>query len=346
MKSVHTSNQAGKDNIMSASTRLSRHIALLAACAMALAAAIGCTPVESFLAGGQAGASSEELRILVPSVAGGGYDLTARTMVQALADEGTATADVVVLPGSGGIVGLNRLVLERGNPDLLMVMGLGVLGSVEILPSQHTLADATPIARLMDEPEAVLVPSDSPFTTLADLTSAWTQDPSSISIGGGSSEGGPDGLFRLLLARAVGVDPSLSPSRTYDGGGELLPALLTGQVDVAATGLGEYLDQIAAGTVRVLAVSSPQRSPAVDAPTLAELGVDVTFTNWRGLMAPPGLTDDQRLRLQTLVTDLTASPRWNELSRRNGWNSAVLTEPEFSEFLQDQSRFVAATLDR
>ena len=50
MKSVHTSNQAGKDNIMSASTRLSRHIALLAACAMALAAAIGCTPVESFLA--------------------------------------------------------------------------------------------------------------------------------------------------------------------------------------------------------------------------------------------------------------------------------------------------------
>ncbi|MGG7102232.1 tripartite tricarboxylate transporter substrate binding protein [Rhodococcus sp. 24CO] len=331
---------------MSASTRRSRYIALLAACATALAAAIGCTPVESFLAGGQAGGSSEELRILVPSVAGGGYDLTARTMVQAFADEGTATADVLVLPGSGGIVGLNRLVLERGNPDLLMVMGLGVLGSVEILPSQHTLADATPIARLMEEPEAVLVPSDSPFTTLADLTSAWTQDPSSISRGGGSSEGGPDGLFRLLLARAVGVDPALSPSRTYDGGGELLPALLTGQVDVAATGLGEYLDQIAAGTVRVLAVSSPQRSPAVDAPTLAELGVDVTFTNWRGLMAPPGLTDDQRLRLQALVTDLAASPRWNELSRRNGWNSAVLIEPEFSEFLQDQSRFVAVTLDR
>jgi putative tricarboxylic transport membrane protein len=330
---------------MSASTRLSRHIALLSACAMALVLAIGCTPVESFLTGGQAGGSSEELRILVPSVAGGGYDLTARTMVQALADEGAATADVVVLPGSGGVVGLNRLVLERGNPDLLMVMGLGVLGSVEILPSQHTLTDATPIARLMDEPEAVLVPADSPFTNLADLTSAWTQDPSSISIGGGSSEGGPDGLFRLLLARAVGVDPSLSPARTYDGGGELLPALLTGQVDVAATGLGEYLDQIAAGTVRVLAVSSPQRSPAVDAPTLAELGVDVIFTNWRGLMAPPGLTDDQRLRLQTLVTDLTSSPRWNELSRRNGWNSAVLTEPEFSEFLRDQSRFVAATLD-
>ncbi|XGU19459.1 hypothetical protein ACETU7_31605 [Rhodococcus sp. 3Y1] len=81
-------------------------------------------PVESFFAGGRAGESSEELRVLVPSVAGGGYDLTARTMVQALADEGTVDADVVVLPGSGGIVGLNRLALESGNPDLLMVMGL------------------------------------------------------------------------------------------------------------------------------------------------------------------------------------------------------------------------------
>ena len=105
------------------------------------------------------GESSEELRVLVPSVAGGGYDLTARTMVQALADEGTVDADVVVLPGSGGIVGLNRLALESGNPDLLMVMGLGVLGSLEILPSEHTLADVTPIARLVEEPEALLVPS-------------------------------------------------------------------------------------------------------------------------------------------------------------------------------------------
>ena len=90
---------------MSTSKRLSRHIALLGACAMTLVLSTGCTPVESFFAGGRAGESSEELRVLVPSVAGGGYDLTARTMVQALADEGTVDADVVVLPGSGGTPG-------------------------------------------------------------------------------------------------------------------------------------------------------------------------------------------------------------------------------------------------
>ena len=161
--------------------------------------------------------------------------LTARTMVQALADEGTVDADVVVLPGSGGIVGLNRLALSKaGIPTYSWSWGLGVLGSLEILPSEHTLADVTPIARLVEEPEALLVPADSPYKTLADLTQAWVADPSSISIGGGSSEGGPDGLFRLLFARAVGVDPSRSPYRIYDGGGELLPALLTRQVDVAA----------------------------------------------------------------------------------------------------------------
>lgn len=208
---------------MRTSKRLSRHIALLGACTMALVLSTGCTPVESFFAGGRAGESSEELRVLVPSVAGGGYDLTARTMVQALADEGTVDADVVVLPGSGGIVGLNRLALERGNPDLLMVMGLGVLGSLEILPSEHTLSDVTPIARLVEEPEAVLVPADSPYKTLADLTQAWVADPSSISIGGGSSEGGPDGLFRLLFARAVGVDPSRSPYRIYDAAANCFP---------------------------------------------------------------------------------------------------------------------------
>lgn len=294
---------------------------------------------------------NERVRFLVPSDAGGGYDLTARTLAQSLqsttarSDAGGATSyDVVVLPGSGGIVGLGRLALERAKPDLAMVMGLGLIGALDSEESDWSVSDVTPVAKLLEEPVAVLVPANSPFRTMSDLVDVWRTNPSELAFAGGSAEGGADGLFRTLLAREIGVDPAASTYRQFDGGGQLLPALLTGDVDVATTGVSEYLDQLAAGTVRALAVSTADRVPVVDAPTAREAGVDVVFTNWRGLLAPPGLTVDQLEVWIDRVRSLDASAGWQDVLAENGWRSSVITGSDFAEFLDAEAAFVSDTL--
>lgn len=286
---------------------------------------------------------NERIRFVVPSDAGGGYDLTARNLAQALSSDST-DYDVVVLPGSGGVVGLGRLALEAGNADLAMVMGLGLIGALETTESDHSISDVTPVAKLLEEPEVVLVPSNSPFRTMSDLVDAWRADPAGLSFAGGSAEGGADGLFRLLLARAIGVDASASTYTQFEGGGQLLPALLTGDVDVATTGASEYLDQIAAGTVRALAISTEQRVEVVDAPTAREAGVDVVFANWRGILAPPGLTAEQLGVWTDRIEHLDRSSVWQQILTRNGWRSAITTGSDFDRFLSEQSTFVHETL--
>ncbi len=296
---------------------------------------------------------NERVRFLVPSDAGGGYDLTARTLAQALQSDAVQSSsastadtsyDVVVLPGSGGIVGLGRLALERSKPDLAMVMGLGLIGALDSADTDRSMSDVTPVAKLLEEPVAVLVPANSPFRTMSDLITAWRANPSELAFAGGSAEGGADGLFRTLLAREIGVDPAASTYLQFDGGGQLLPALLTGDVDVATTGVSEYLDQISAGTVRALAVSTAERVPVVDAPTAREAGVDVVFTNWRGLLAPPGLTDSQLGVWIDRVRSLDGTETWQAVLAENGWSSSVITGSDFAEFLDEQTAFVRETL--
>lgn len=302
-----------------------------------------CTSEPAIFSGAD---GNERIRFVVPSDAGGGYDLTARNLTQALGNAGTGNTDydVVVLPGSGGVVGLGRLALEAGNPDLAMVMGLGLIGALETTASDHLISDATPVAKLLEEPEVVLVPANSPLRTMSDLVASWRANPAGLTFAGGSAEGGPDGLFRVLLARAIGVDASASDYRQFEGGGQLLPALLTGDVDVATTGVSEYLDQISAGTVRALAISTADRIEVVDAPTAREAGVDVVFANWRGLVAPPGLTPDEARVWQDRIRELDASAAWQDILTRNGWRSSILTGTDFAEFISEQAAFVHETL--
>ena len=73
-----------------------------------------------------------------------------------------------------------------------------------------------------------------------------------------------------------------------------MTALLGDKVEVGATGVGEVVDQIEAGQLRALAVSGARTIDGLDAPTLTEAGVDLTFTNWRGVLAPPGISDEDK----------------------------------------------------
>jgi putative tricarboxylic transport membrane protein len=298
--------------------------------------------------GGGSGGDQEAvtgLRYMVPNTPGSGYDLTARTAAKAMEDAGLATnIEVFNVPGAGGTVGLQRLVNESGNGKLIMQMGLGVVGASYTNNSEATLQDTTPIAKLIEEPEAVVVPTASPYQSLDQLVQAWKADTQGTPVGGGSSPGGPDHLAPHLMAQAVGIDPKTVNYVAYDGGGELLTALLGGQVAFGVSGAGEFADQIEAGQVRVLAVTGAERTPDVDAPTLREAGVDMEFTNWRGIVAPPGLSDADKQTLATLIDDMHNSQEWKDALAQNNFIDAYLPPDQFATFLQQENERVANVL--
>lgn len=298
-------------------------------------------------AGGGANTSPVSgLRFMVPNTPGSGYDLTARTAAKAMEDAKLArNVEVFNLPGAGGTVGLQRVVNEKGNGNLLMQMGLGVVGASYTTKTEATLADSTPIARLIQEPEAVVVKADSPYTSLQDLVTAWKADPGKTPVGGGSSPGGPDHLAPHLLAKAVDVDPKKVNYVAYDGGGELLASLLGGQIAFGVSGAGEFKDQIEAKQVRVLAVTSSERVAGLDAPTLKEAGVDLEFINWRGLVAPPGLSDADRQKLVGVVDRMHASQEWKNALKENNFIDAYQPADQFSTFLKAENDRVAQILD-
>lgn len=285
------------------------------------------------------------LRMMVANAAGGGYDLTARTAVKVMEDNDiTGRVEVFNVVGAGGTVAMARLMNERGNDDLMMMMGLGVVGATYTNGSAIRASDATALARIVEEQEAILVPADSPFKTVQELVAAWKADPASVTIGGGSNPGGPDHLFPLQTAKAAGIDPTSVNYVSYDGGGDLMTALLGKKIAAGTSGLGEFVDQIEAGTLRVLAVSGAEPVEGVDAPTLTESGIDLTFTNWRGFLAPPGISDDTKAALVKLIEEFHTTDQWKEALVQNGWSDALMTGEPFEQFLKDQDNKVGETL--
>lgn len=234
---------------------------------------------------------------------------------------------------------------EHGNGKLAMSMGLGVVGAARSNHAPKTLADTTPIARLTEEQDVVVVAKDSPYKTIDELINAWKKDPGKIPVGGGSSPGGPDHLAPMLMAQAAGISPKSVNYIPFDGGGELLASILGNKVGFGVSGVGEYLDQIKAGELRVLAVTGPERVDELkDAPTLMESGYDVDFTNWRGIVAPPGLSEAERNKLTRLFEELHDSPEWKKSLEQNGWDDAFLTGEEFGAFLDAQDKRVVSVL--
>lgn len=312
-------------------------------------AATGVLGASACSKGSSGGGSTEDgvdkVRIMVPNSPGGGYDTTARVAAKTMEDEEVlSSAQVYNVEGAGGTVGLARTVQSKGKGGELMLMGLGVVGAVFTQKSDATLADTTPIARLISEPDALVVAADSKLKSLQDAVDAWKKSPKSFPVGGGSSPGGPDHLAPHLVAEEIGVDPREVNYVSYDGGGPMLAALLGGEVELAFAGISEYKDQVEAGQVRVLAITSEDPVPGFDAPTLKKEGVDLDFFNWRGLVAPPGLSADDEKALVATVEALHDTDGWKQAMKDNGWTDALLTGKKFGDFIQDESDRVEKVL--
>jgi putative tricarboxylic transport membrane protein len=213
-----------------------------------------------------------------------------------------------------------------------MVFGSALINAIVANRSVLTLADVTPIARLASEYEALMVPAQSGFRSLPDLIRVFRENPESISWAGGGPTG-PDHLLAWLIADAVGVDPKRVNYIAFAGGGDMMPAVLGGQVSVGINSISPAAPYVDAGTVGLLGVASAERVPGLSVPTLREQGIDIELENWRALVAPPGVSVADRQRFEAAVATLVRSSKWRDALRRYRWNDRFLSGPEFARFL-------------
>ena len=281
-----------------------------------------------------------ELKIIAPAAPGGGWDQTARSMQQALiATKLVKSAQVINVPGAGGTVGLAQFVTgAKGDGNQLMVNGFVMVGAILTNKSPVTLDQVTPIARLTEETQVIVVPANSPIKSAKDLAAAAKADVARVTFAGGSA-GGVDHIMAALFVAGAGADASKVNYIPFSGGGESLAAILGGKVTAGISGYGEYEGQIKAGKLRAIGVTSPQRLPGIDVPTFKEQGIDLVLTNWRSVIAPPGISPEQRKTLVDLVEKLVKSPAWGEILKQKGWDDAFLAGDAFTAFLkQEQAR--------
>jgi putative tricarboxylic transport membrane protein len=280
------------------------------------------------------------LNLIAPAGAGGGWDSAARELQQSMRAQGIVNnPQVVNIPGAGGTIGLTQVAGMQAEASTLMVMGITMLGAIAINGSETDLGDVTPIARLADDYDVVVVPASSPIKTMDELIAAWKADPATFAFGGGSL-GSVDQMIISQLARESGIDPTEVNYIAYSGGAELATSLLSGTIKASVSGNTDFSAQIETGSLRALAVSAPEPVESIDLPTLKELGYNVTLTNWRGIVAPPGITEEQKKELETIVTEAVATPEWQDAIKRNQWTDTFLTGDEFEQSLKAETEFV------
>lgn len=236
---------------------------------------------------------------LAPAAAGGGWDLTCRVTGRILADLGLVPGAVatVNMPGAGGGVAFAHAVAQRSNdPNVLIAASPATTLRLAQGQFGHLQADDVRwIGAIGAEYGIVAVAADAPWGSLNELLDDWARRPEDIVVSGGSAVVGQDHMKILLLGREAGIDPLRVRYVPFDGGGEALTALLGGFVQVFSGEASEVESHLETGSIRVLAVLSPEPLDGLLAgvPTAVEQGYDVEWVTWRGFYVPGGLPDEE-----------------------------------------------------
>ncbi|WP_201004175.1 Bug family tripartite tricarboxylate transporter substrate binding protein [Paenibacillus glycanilyticus] len=313
-------------------------IALLA---LSLAA---CGSASSQSGSGSSNYPSKSLTLVAPSGAGGGWDMTARTITKVLTETKAIDKAITVenKPGGGGAVFMAEYATKdvKDNHKLfvssppILINHLKKEGN-----SPYGYNDTTPLAQLTKDYGAIAVAADSKYNDLKSLLDDMKADPSKFTVAGGSAPGSMDHLVSILPAFKYGIDPKSVKYVSYDGGGEAITALLGGNADVLGTDASSLDQYLKAGKIKVLAVESPERltgGSLADVPTLKEQGIDAEFLIWRGIFGPKEMSADAKAFWDAKLKAMVESEQWKTEMTANNWQTDYKNAEDFKAFLGQQ----------
>ncbi|MFN8723745.1 MAG: Bug family tripartite tricarboxylate transporter substrate binding protein [Rhodospirillales bacterium] len=279
-----------------------------------LAVVAATVSVLSMPAGAQ-WAPQRTVEIVVASGPGGGNDKTARVLQQILKETGMLN-DVVVgnRPGASGTVAYSYVAQRRGDGHVISVARTGLLANHIIGSSPINYTDLTPLAMVRDEAHAIAVAADSPIKSINDIVLRLKANPKSLGIALGSSRGSTTEFLVAKLAKAASIDPRTLKVVTFDGGTASVTNLLGGHVELAALGIGNFVELHKAGKLRMIGIATEKRAQGLpDVPTFREQGFDVLQSGWTGIMGAPNLTPQQIAYWEETLEKATRHPLWTKL---------------------------------
>jgi tripartite-type tricarboxylate transporter receptor subunit TctC len=255
-----------------------------AAVALAMFAAFGAAVA-------QAPFPSRPVHILVPYAAGGGVDILARTLGDAVSQKWGQSVVVENRPGAGGVVASQALVASAPDGYTLIVVASGHATNAFLYPRlpYDTFKSFTPVSLLASSPNILVVRADAPFKAVGDVIAQARAKPGSLSFGH-AGNGTSTHLAGELLKSLAGIDME---AISYKGGAPAINDLLGGQIQMSFNNAPEALGQLEAGTLRALAVTTASRSPFLpNVPAIAETVPGYDTEVWWGLLGPAGMPSE------------------------------------------------------
>ncbi|HAA47291.1 MAG TPA: hypothetical protein DCE03_02210 [Synergistaceae bacterium] len=293
---------------------------------------------------------TKPIEIVAPAGPGGGWDLLARTVKKALEEEKLVDQPIIItnMPGGGGATGWTYLKGKKGQGEYLAANSSLILLNNLLGKSDLTFRDFTVVANLQAEWETVGVKADAPYDDLESFFAALKEKPETMPVGVGPTLGNDDHIQFLMLAKHFGVNPADVRFVVYpETAAGQIPALLGGHIKAITISLAETLEQARAGNLKLLGVSSPERLDVIpDVPTYIEQGVDLVFPHWRGLMAPPGLSEAQIAFWKETIDKMVASKTWKESLETLGWDQFYQPHEEYQAYLAEQEEEIRDLLQQ
>jgi len=267
------------------------------------------------IASAQAPFPARPVHIFVPYSAGGGVDILARTLGEAVSRQWGQSVIVENRPGAGGVVASQALTTSAPDGYTLIVVASGHATNPFLYPKlpYDTFKNFAPISLLASSPNILLVRADSPFKTLGDVVAQARAKPGSLSFGH-AGNGTSTHLAGELLKSLAQIDMD---AISYKGGAPAINDLLGGQIPMSFNNAPEALGQLEAGTLRALAVTTASRSPFLpNVPAIAETVPGYDTEVWWGLLGPAGMSSELVAKLsRDFVAALNTEPVKERLTK-------------------------------
>ncbi len=293
----------------------------------------GCGGAGGGGGGGGAFEPNRNVVMVIPFEPGGGSDILGRAMAAGLEE---VRPDVNISAenraGGSGAVGYSYLLEQQADPHFLLASETAGIALPITTDTPFEWTDFTPIAQIAEDATLLVVAEDNEFESLADILEAAESGRVTVAVSGTT---GLDTIVTALMEEEEGVE---FEQVVFQSGGEILAAILGGEVDIAMLNPGEVIGQLEAGDMRAIVAFAEERYEGdllSDIPTSVEEGVDAVFTQYRGLFAPGGITDEERQYWADAMTEWTETENYNGYIEDNYLISTVRTGQEFEDFLTE-----------
>jgi tripartite-type tricarboxylate transporter receptor subunit TctC len=281
---------------------------------------------------------SGPVTLVIGNPAGGAGDIIAGAISEKLAKALGQPVNIEYRSGASGAIGASKVA--RAAPDGRTLL----LGQTTEIVINRALAreigydpesDFLPVALLATMPLALIVPNNAPYSTIEELLEASRSSPRGLSFAS-TGAGTPGHLAgELLRIRTSGRFTHVP----FDGGAQALNAVLNNRVDFHFQALPTAMPEVRAGKLKILALSSAQRSPAVpNVPTVEESGIkDFDVTLWAGIFAPRRTPNEIVTRINREIDRILAQPDVQESLTRAGAELRPMSVPEFMTFVRSET---------